>query len=129
MAVSFILDNDIPYRIAEALAALGEDVTNVRKEFGPGAKDIDWVPEAARRGWVIITADNRMIRHGPEKQMLRRQKASVLIIQPFFHKRKLWDKAVWLIRRWLLIKGFAMGMAKGTVAKVQENGRCMVVKI
>jgi len=39
----------------------------VRDEFGQGAQDIDWLPEVGRRGWIILTKDQR-IRRRPEER-------------------------------------------------------------
>jgi predicted nuclease of predicted toxin-antitoxin system len=122
---TIILDNNISPKIADALLALGAtNVKTVRKEFGDDAKDPDWVPEAAKRGWVILTTDRRLLTRPAEKRMIVSHKASVLVIKPFFGKRKLWDKAGWLIGNWPKIEGFASAMAKGTVAIVQQNGTC-----
>jgi hypothetical protein len=126
-----ILDNDISFRIAKALVELGEDVTTVRDEFGPDAKDLEWIPEAAKKGWVILTADNRLLRNPSEKEMLKKHKASLLVINPFFNKQNvdLWGKAAWIVSRWKKIRGFADGMAKGTVARVKQNGTCEIVQL
>lgn len=127
----FIFDNDISYRIARALKELGEDVTTVREQFGDDAKDPDWVPKAASRGMIILTADNRLLRRPAEKSMLKKHRVSLLVINPFFGKRNrdLWDKAAWVVSHWKTIRGFADGMARGTVARVQQKGTCNVVKL
>lgn len=80
MAIRFYLEADL-LGVAKVLADLRTDVTYPGDPGGrgsdgferppcpirPGDKDIDWIPQVARAGWVIITRD-RHIQHRPAER-------------------------------------------------------------
>lgn len=127
--MAILLDNDISYRIAHALKALGQDVDAMRDVYGEDAKDPDWIPAAAKAGYVVITVDRRMQRVQSECKALKDSKLTVLFIRPFFSKLKMWPKAVWMISKWDRIAGYAVSAKKGTTAEVQLNGSCSEIRL
>lgn len=59
----YLLDEDLASRsILAALRAAGLEVTTVPEQFGRGAKDVDWLPIAGKRGYVVLTKDKAMRR-------------------------------------------------------------------
>ncbi|MEX2244548.1 MAG: DUF5615 family PIN-like protein [Fimbriimonadaceae bacterium] len=127
--MTFLLDNDIPYKIADALAALSKDVRSMRAVYGASAKDTEWIPQAAKDRLVVITADRRLLKNKAEKEALRKHKVTVLFLNPFFSNLKMWDKAVWFIRRWEEMEGFGSAVSYGTMASVSQNGKCTVIPL
>lgn len=66
--VTFVVDECLGGNLVrEALVAEGATVVLVKDEFGEGAKDIDWLPEAGKRGWVVLTKDHRIRRRPIER--------------------------------------------------------------
>jgi len=54
----FFLDRALQsYSLRDALVALGARVEMHRDYFADNADDVDWLPEVARKGWVILTKD------------------------------------------------------------------------
>lgn len=127
--MKFLLDNDIPFKIAHALTALGEPVEALRDVYGADAQDADWIPKAAAEKYVVVTADRKMLRGSAEKEALRKYKLTVLFLQPFFANLRMWDKAVWFIRKWESIRNFGTSASKGTLAKIGHQGRCTVTPL
>lgn len=53
--------------VRDALSLKGATVKLVKEEFGEGAQDIDWLPEVGRRGWIVLTKDQRIRRRPVER--------------------------------------------------------------
>lgn len=62
-SVVFLVDEDLASRsVVASLRAAGMPVRTVPEEFGKGCLDVDWLPEAGERGWVVLTKDKAMRR-------------------------------------------------------------------
>lgn len=57
--------------VAEALRAADANVIVHDKVFEQNAKDVEWLAEAGRRGWIVLTKDAAMRRNPHEKAMFR----------------------------------------------------------
>jgi PIN like domain len=56
--------------VAEALRAAGATVELHRDHFAPDAPDVEWLTEAGRRGWVVLTKDDAIRRNPLERRAL-----------------------------------------------------------
>jgi len=66
--------------IAAALREQGLEVLLHRDRFAPDEEDRVWLLEAGRRGWVVLTKDQRIRYHPLEKAALRAGGARVFIL-------------------------------------------------
>jgi len=67
-SLTFFLDHQIGrYVVAEILRATGAAVEVHLDHFAGDAPDIEWIPEVARRGWVLITKDQHIRRNPLER--------------------------------------------------------------
>jgi hypothetical protein len=67
-SLTFFLDHQIGrYQVAEALRAAGAKVEVHLDHFPGDMPDIDWIPEVAKRGWVLITKDKNIRRNPLER--------------------------------------------------------------
>lgn len=67
-SLTFFLDYQIGrYTVAEALRAAGANVEVHIEHFEQSAADVDWIPEVARRNWVLITKDESIRRNPLER--------------------------------------------------------------
>ncbi|HUT57255.1 MAG TPA: hypothetical protein VNA25_05210 [Phycisphaerae bacterium] len=121
--MTFILDNNISYKFAKALRALGEDVWGLREKLDPGAPDIEWIPKLGAKGWHFVSGDKHILSRPLERHALRKAGITAFTLGPFFSKRsfRFWDQAVWLIRHWPSFLTFAKGVPHGTCFSVQQN--------
>lgn len=55
------------YIVAERLRAAGATVEVHLDHFAGDAPDTEWIPEVARRGWVLITKDKNIRRNPLER--------------------------------------------------------------
>jgi predicted nuclease of predicted toxin-antitoxin system len=61
--LTFLLDEDLASRsVMRALRGAGLQVTSVPEQFGKGCKDVEWLPKAGERGFVVLTKDKAMRR-------------------------------------------------------------------
>jgi predicted nuclease of predicted toxin-antitoxin system len=56
--------------VAEALRAAGATVELHRDHFADDAPDVEWLAEAGRRGWVVLTKDDAIRRNPLERRAL-----------------------------------------------------------
>jgi hypothetical protein len=91
--VRFYIDADL-LGLARVLASLRADVTYpgdpgavIHKRHrppcpitSPTVKDSDWIPEVARRGWLIITRDRHIQEHRLEIQAVREHGAAMIAL-------------------------------------------------
>jgi len=78
----YLLDEDLASRsIVGALRDAGLEVTTVPDEFGRGCLDVDWLPEAGQRGWVVLTKDKAMRRSPLELAVLQASRVLAAVPQ------------------------------------------------
>lgn len=74
-SLTFFLDHQIGrYQVAETLRAAGAKVEVHLDHFAGAMPDTDWIPEVARRGWVLITKDQHIRRNPLEREAYRANK-------------------------------------------------------
>lgn len=67
-SLTFFLDHQIGrYQVAEALRAAGAKVEVHLDHFPGDMPDIEWIPDVARRDWVLITKDQNIRRNPLER--------------------------------------------------------------
>ena len=67
-SLTFFLDHQIGrYQVAGALRAAGARVEVHLDHFAGDVPDIEWIPEIARREWVLITKDQNIRRNPLER--------------------------------------------------------------
>lgn len=62
-SLTFFLDHQIGrYQVAEALRSAGARVEVHLDHFAGDMPDVEWIPEVARRDWVLVTKDQNIRR-------------------------------------------------------------------
>jgi hypothetical protein len=68
-SLTFFLDHQIGrYQVAEALRSAGAKVAVHLDHFPGNMPDVEWIPEVARRDWVLITKDQNIRRNPLERR-------------------------------------------------------------
>ena len=126
----YFFDNCISYRLSDMLRALGEDAESQRQSYPQDIADVDLFSQlAGRPGLVFISTDEKQKTRAEEARALKQSGISALYFGPFFRRKRFWEQAVWLMRRWERIRGFAEGAAPGTFAEIKENGRAWTFQL
>jgi predicted nuclease of predicted toxin-antitoxin system len=123
--VTYLLDNDISFRFAHLLAALGVDVVSVRdvEDLGEDASDMEILHWLTGRERVFVTADKHIRSRPAEVAALKESHVTALFLERFWSKLDFWQQAAWLVARWPQIDQFASGASPGTCASIQQRGR------
>jgi hypothetical protein len=65
----------------------------------PGAKDTEWIPEVAQRGWLIITRDRHIQEHRAEIAAVREHRARMIALTGD-DARSVFDQLEVVMCRW-----------------------------
>lgn len=100
--LKFLLDNNLPPALAEALHALSKDdghtVVHLRSRFSERAPDHEWIAELANEGdWVVVSHD-RFAKNELERKALQASGLIVFVLTRSWSKLRFWDKAILLVR-------------------------------
>lgn len=118
--LEFFLDNNISLKIAAGMRAFGESVHHLQDEFPEDAKDIDWLPVLGKRGWILVTRDER-IRYN----RLEREQFSAHSIGAFFLSGKNMGRCEQIqqvVKAWPRMKYEAQKARRPFALRVARNG-------
>lgn len=125
----YLIDNNLPPRLANALHALveddGDEVLALRDKFDPSVNDEDWISALDTEGdWVIVSADRfrrRSRRNVVERELLRRSNLIVYLLDYRWSRLLLWEKCWRLVRWWPTIRETARSISPGVGYSVPPN--------
>lgn len=114
--VRFYFDADV-LGLAKIVASLRPDVTYpgdpggmVHRRYRPpcpitstATEDAIWIPETARRGWMIVTRDSRIQHHRAEIGAVRASKARMIALASE-DARRTWDQLELVMSQWRAIE-------------------------
>ncbi len=125
---TFFFDNDISFRVVAALRQLvnpadGHELFALRDKFPESEKDLDWIPEAGKQGWVVISKDHNQRRRAAEHRALRANNVKALYIRQSGLNAELFADAARIISCWPKIVAWGMTSAPGTLAKVDTKNQ------
>lgn len=120
---TFFLDNDISFRIAQALGSLvhGHEVIALRDRFPTNTPDTVWIPEAGKNGWIVISRDHNQRRRDAEHKALKANGVRVLYVRHGARQDTLFADAARLIKNWPKIEGWGLTAAPGTLARLNTS--------
>lgn len=70
--ITFFIDRCLGNSVAEALRNAGIAIEVHRDHFPDDTLDIDWIPEVARRNWVVLTKDSNIGKNHLERNAVAR---------------------------------------------------------
>lgn len=75
-----LIDRSIPRSVARALALVRDDVEWLEPRFAHDTPDEDWLAEAGRQGWVVVTRDKRIRTRPRERQAINENATGCFIL-------------------------------------------------
>ncbi|MEW6366259.1 MAG: DUF5615 family PIN-like protein [Acidobacteriota bacterium] len=79
--VVFFIDRSLgSHFVAEALRSQGHEVVTHEQRFAAGALDEEWLAEAGRSGWVVLSKDTRIQYRELERRALERAMVRAFIL-------------------------------------------------
>lgn len=122
----FFTDRDLgAYIFPDHLRTVGLRVERHADHFAHDAHDEDWLPEIARRGWVILSHDHRMLRRSVERDAVMISGARLLIL--IGPKAKAEELAVNFTNTHARVEGFLAQHAPPYISKVYRSSLGPVV--
>lgn len=122
---TFFFDNDISFRIANAIKCLvqGHEIIALRERFRIDAHDVDWIPEAGRHGWVVISRDFNQRRGDAEREAMRAHKVRALYIRQSGRPQTLYADAARIVANWPKIEAWGSAARPGELARLDTSNR------
>jgi predicted nuclease of predicted toxin-antitoxin system len=118
---AFFLDRSLgKKRVALALRQAGATLHIHDDHFPPHAKDEDWLAEAGRRGWIVLTKDHRIrYRHVEQLALMKAGVAAFILTSGDLQGEEMAQIFVKALPR---IKRFLRKHTKPFIAKIARNG-------
>ena len=101
----------MPPQLADGLSILekpnneGVEVYSIRKEYGRGILDEDWIPQVGQVSGIVITQDSKMQRIKSQFRLLKEYKLGIFyLIPPGKKGYTYWEMVEKIIHNWQEIK-------------------------
>jgi hypothetical protein len=80
------------------------EVLSIKKEFGKGAKDEDWIPEVGKQSGIIITQDLNIHTTRHQNELYKKHDLGVFFFKPPSTGYTFWEMVEKLVKYWPEIK-------------------------
>jgi len=124
---TFFFDNDISFRIVAALRQLvpatEHELVALRDRFPIDAKDIDWIPEVGRNGWILISKDSNQRRRESEHSALKQHQVRALYIRQSPPGAELYADAARIIKNWPKIRDWGVNAKSSALCRLTTDDR------
>lgn len=126
--MKYLFDNNISPNYAHMLRALEVDVVALREVMPAHTKDPGFLADLRTKYAIdVFVSNDTSQRTNPiERALLKQSGVISLYFNPFWGKLKFWPQARWLVNHWEKIDGFTKGVAQGTCANLQQNGKSQI---
>ncbi|WP_084444721.1 PIN-like domain-containing protein [Hymenobacter roseosalivarius] len=113
------IDENMPEELAEGLNILQKqlnkkyhteiEVKSIKRVFGQGAKDEEWIPIAGDQGACIITQDSKIQRIKHQSELCKKYKLGLFFLnQPSGKGLTYWQMVELCVQRWESILEIAL---------------------
>jgi hypothetical protein len=73
-------DRSIPKSVAEALKKVRDDIIWLEDVFNHRTKETEWLAEAGRQGWIVISRDKKIRTRPGERRILQESNVGCFIV-------------------------------------------------
>jgi hypothetical protein len=80
------------------------EVLSIKKEFGKGAKDEDWIPKVGKQGGIVITQDLHIHTTRHQNELYKKHNLGVFFFKPPSTGYTFWEMVEKLVKYWPEIK-------------------------
>jgi len=128
------IDENMSHFLAEGLNLLQQpenkrlqdpiEIRAIQKEFGKGAHDEEWIPEAGKTGACIITQDFNIQRIRHQQALCKKYNLGMFYFKPPSKKGfSYWDMVKLVIKSWQEISIIANTQKKPFAYKISAKGK------
>jgi hypothetical protein len=114
---TYFTDRDLGRQFPERLREARLRVERHADHFAPDTPDTEWLPEVGRRGWIVVTHDERIRYKANELAAVVQHRVALLLVQGRAPYPQL---AVWFVQTLPRIEAFVAAHAPPYIAKVQR---------
>lgn len=75
-----LCDEDVGTKVPRALRLVGLKVVSLADKFGLGWKDVKWLREAGRRGWLAFSCNKKMLDVPEEQDTIIAEKVGIVFL-------------------------------------------------
>ncbi len=129
---TFFFDNDISFRIVEALRSLVDprehELIALRERFAVDTKDVDWIPEAGERGWVVVSRDHNQRRREAEHKALVDHNVKAIYLRQAGQPAEMYADAARIIKNWPKIAAWGSAARPKTLVKPDTSDRIVTLE-
>lgn len=121
----YFFDENISFRHANMLRALGEDVVHLSKVrgFRRGDDDTVWMPRVAEEGWTAVTLDGNILRVVVERYVRAKSGLRVVFLAQGFRNQPFFEQAKFLVNHWQALKKGTERSRPGECFRLTVRGR------
>lgn len=113
-----------------AVATPGAEVSSIPELRKSGKEDADWIPEAVREGWCIVSADNGRSTNGRKlPRVCDEAGATYALVSSAVHAMKQGEKAEVIIAVWADLVRLMAAHPAGKLRVGLDNQRRPVVEV
>jgi PIN like domain len=121
-ALVFFIDRSLGRKIvAQALREVGEIIQIHDDHFAPDAKDEDWLAEVGKRGWIVLTKDDRIRYRVTERSAITSAKVRAFVLSSSQLQGK--EMAAAFVKALPQIKRLIANHAPPFIGRVSRNGK------
>ena len=119
--LTYFVDRDLGIRdVPAAVRASGARVELHRDHFPDDAPDVEWIPYAAERGWVILTQDRGIGRRPNERDLVLSTKAMYVCVAG--GSRRGVETAAMIAGHFAIVDGLVRAQPRPLIARVNLAG-------
>jgi len=125
-ALVFFIDRSLGRKIvAQALREVGEIIQIHDDHFAPDAKDEDWLAEVGKRGWIVLTKDDRIRYRVTERSAITSAKVRAFVLSSSQLQGK--EMAAAFVKALPRIKRLIANHAPPFIGRVSRNGKVSIL--
>jgi hypothetical protein len=120
-----VFDEHVPPSLVDAFALLSKGeayrVDHVRRRYGVGVSDAEWLAAAGAEGAVVVSCDHHIMTRPHEIAAWRSTGVVGFVLPKAFNQMGFWDQAAFLARWWPTILELAGAAVRGDVFAIPHK--------
>lgn len=126
-SITFFIDRCLGSKsIVETLRKAGITVEIHDEHFDKGAQDVDWLPEVGKKGWVVLTKDDRISKNHLERIAAARSQVKMFVLASQNLQGK--DMAAIFLKAIVPMQEFVRKHPAPFIAKIYRDGNITLWK-
>jgi len=126
-SITFFIDRCLGSKsIVETLRKAGISVEIHDEHFDKGAQDVDWLPEVGKKGWVVLTKDDRISKNHLERIAAARSQVKMFVLASQNLQGK--DMAAIFLKAIVPMQEFVRKHPAPFIAKIYRDGNITLWK-